>query len=107
MTAFVANTNILELLELRDGLTGAYINDASVAVTTIEDEDGNAVFPLSGSPITMDYVASSDGNYRAVLDATLPLSAGVCYIAHIDADAGPDRIGHWEFRFKPLTRTTR
>jgi len=106
LTAFVANTNFLELIGLMDALTDAYINNASVAVTTIEDEDGNAVFPLSGSPITMDYVAASNGNYRGLLLDTLPFVAGVCYIAHIDVDAS-GRIGHWEFRFKPLTRTTR
>ena len=37
MTAFVANTNFLELIGLMDALTDAYINNASVAVTTIED----------------------------------------------------------------------
>ena len=107
MVAFVLNTNILELQGLQDALTDAYINNATVSVTTIEDEDGVAVFPLSGSPITMDYVTGSNGNYRAVLASTLPFTAGVCYTAHIDADAGTDRIGHWEFPFVPLMRTTR
>ena len=107
MVAFSANTNILELTGLYDAVAEAYINNATVSITTIEDEDGVAVFPLSGSPITMDYVTGSNGNYRGVLDSTLPFTAGVCYTAHIDADAGADRIGHWEFPFKPLTRTTR
>lgn len=107
MVAFVLNTNILELQGLKDALSDSYINNATVSITTIEDEDGVAVLPLSGSPITMSYVAGTNGNYRGVLDATLPFAAGVCYTAHIDADAGVDRIGHWEFPFVPLTRTTR
>ena len=107
MVAFSANTNILSLTGLYDAVSEAFINDADVAVTTIETEDGEAVFPLSGYPITMDYVSGSDGNYRAVLDHTLPLTPGVCYVAHIDADAGDDRVGHWEFKFIPLRRTTK
>ena len=108
MVAFVLNTNILELQGLQDVLTGAYINNAIVSVDTIETMDGGeAVFPLSGSPITMDYVAGSDGVYRAVLASALPFVAGVCYVAKVDADSGVDRIGHWEFPFIPITRTTR
>lgn len=107
MVAFVANTNILELIGLYDPIGEEFINDASVAVTTLEDENGAGVFPLSGTPIVMDYVSGSDGGYRAVLSASLPLTAGECYVAHIDVDAGTDRIAHYEFRFFALRRTNR
>ena len=107
MVAFVANTNILELIGLQDALTEAYVNDATVSITTIEDEDGVGVYPTSGSPISMSYVTGSDGDYRGVVGAELPLVAGTCYVAHIDVDAGVDRIAHYEFRFVALRRTNR
>ena len=107
MTAFAANSNVLELRGLKDSITGTFINNASVSLSDLQQDDtGETVMPLSGSPITLEYIASSDGNYRAVLDAELPLVAGKCYVAHIDADGGTDRVGHWEFKFKVLRRTS-
>jgi hypothetical protein len=102
VTAFIANTNILELRGLKDSLTEAFINDADVTVT-LKDEDGDEIGSVSW-PISMSYVVNSDGDYRGVLSADLPLIAGTCYVAHIDADDGADRDGHWEFRFKPIKR---
>lgn len=107
MVAFVANTNILELRGLKDALTGAFINTATVEVSEIVDEDNVGVGPVSGSPFAMDYVTGSEGVYRAVLANTLPFVAGECYIAKIEVDAGSDRKGHYEFSFKPLTRTSK
>jgi hypothetical protein len=52
----------------------------------------------------MAYIEDSDGNYRAILKDTLELEDGITYYAHIDADAGSDRIGHWEFAFKAKIR---
>ena len=102
MTAFVANTNILELRGLKDGITGVFINDADVLVT-LETDAGVEVGPVSW-PITMSYVPTSDGIYRATIGSELDLVAGGCYKAIIEADAGVDRIGHWDFAFVPLTR---
>lgn len=107
MVAFVANTNILELRGLKDALTGAFINNAVVSVSDIQHEDGGGIGPVSGSPFAMDYVTGSDGVYRGVLSNMLPFLAGECYIAFIEADAGADRVGHYEFKFKPLTRTSK
>ena len=107
MVAFVANTNILELRGLKDALTGAFINNATVSISDIQDEVGVGVGPVSGSPFAMDYVTGSDGIYRGVLSNTWSFVAGECYIAFVEVDAGVDRIGHYEFRFKPITRTSK
>lgn len=106
MTAFAANTNVLDLIGLQDEITEAYINDADVSVT-VKTEAGVEVGAVSNWPVTMTYVAGSNGNYRAFLAHTLPFVEGDCYVAHIEADAGTDRVGHWEFKFKVLRRTTR
>lgn len=107
MVAFVANTNILELRGLKDALTGQFINNATVSVSDLQNADGVGVGPVSGSPFAMDYVAGSDGIYRGVLANTWSLVAGECYIAFVEVNAGADRIGHYEFKFKPLTRTSK
>lgn len=103
MTAFVANTNVLELIGLKDEVAEAFINDATVTVTIkdiLEDEE------VEGEtwPLAMVYVTASDGDYRAILSDELSLVAKRKYLAYIDADGGADLIGHWEFHFSPKTR---
>jgi len=100
---YVANTNLIEVVGLKSAIEGEFIADATVRVT-VKDADGAEV---SGQtwPTDMAYVATSNGNYRGILKDTLDLTAGTLYVAHVDADAGDDRIGHWEFNFTPKTRT--
>jgi hypothetical protein len=104
MAAFVANTNVLDLTGLRNEITDAYINDATVTVT-VKDSDGAEV---AGQvwPLTMSYVAASDGNYRAFLSAQLPFVAKAKYTAFIEANGGANLVGHWEFHFKPTARSS-
>lgn len=102
MTAFVANTNVLDLTGLKEELTDAYINNATVTVT-IKDADGNNVTGETW-PFTMNYVAASDGNYRAFVSEEIAFVPKTKYIAYIDADGGANRFGHWEFHFKALAR---
>jgi hypothetical protein len=107
---YVANTNVLELSGLKSAIEDAFINDATVTVT-LKDSEGNAVTGQTW-PTTMAYVAASDGVYRAIMKDGLSIVAadddsaeGVGeYTAFIEANAGTDRIGHWEF---PVTAATR
>lgn len=101
--AFVANSNVLELTGLTSEITDAAINDAAVAVT-VKTKAGVAVSGVTW-PLTLDYVAASSGDYRAILSEDLALADRGDYVAHIDADAGAGRVGHWEFPFKGKTRT--
>ncbi|RWH86448.1 MAG: hypothetical protein EOR77_21610 [Mesorhizobium sp.] len=98
----VGNTNIIELSGLKSAIEDSYVNDADVIVT-VKDAAGTNV---SGQtwPAAMAYVADSDGLYRGILEDDLGLVDGTTYTAHIDADAGTNRIGHWEFAFVPKTR---
>lgn len=101
-TAYVANTNVLEVRGLKSAIEDTFINDAIVSVT-VKDGEGAAVAGQSW-PATMAYVAASDGWYRAIIEDAVEFEAGETYYAFIDADAGTDRIGHWEFAFIPKTR---
>lgn len=102
MVAFVGNTNVLKLRGLKSALDDEYINDATVSVTVKTVAGVN----VTGQtwPTTMGYVANSDGDYRALLESDLAVVAGVKYLAFIEANAGGEAIGHWEFEFIPKTR---
>lgn len=104
MTAFVANTNLLELSGLQDAIDDSYINDATVTAT-LKDSAGADVGGITW-PLTLAYVDGSDGDYRAVLVAALELANRGHYTAVIEVDAGEDRVGHYEFPFRAATRTT-
>ncbi|TIN84352.1 hypothetical protein [Mesorhizobium sp.] len=99
---YVGNTNVIELSGLKSAVEGTFVNDASVTVT-VKDKDGANVSGQSW-PADMAYVASSDGLYRGILEDDLALTEGEAYVAHVDADAGANRVGHWEFNFKARTR---
>lgn len=106
MTAFVANTNLLELLGLTDEVEEEFINDALVTCTV----KTSAGVEVEGDewPVTLEYVAGSNGIYRSVLTSELELVAKAHYVAFIDANATTstdERVGHWEFAFTPLKRT--
>lgn len=103
MAVFVANSNILDLTGLRSEVEEAFITDATVTVT-IKDADGEEVAGETW-PLAMDYLSGSDGDYTAVISEDVAFVAKTNYYAHIDADGGDGRVGHWEFKFKPLTRT--
>lgn len=105
MTAvvYVANTNVLDLIGLKSVVDNAFVNSATVTVT-VKD---SALVAVTGQtwPTAMVYVPTSNGNYRAYFENDLALTNKKKYIAVIDADAGVNRIGHWEFPFTAATRT--
>jgi len=102
MVAFVANTNLIELIGLKDAIQDTFINDAAVTVS-IRQLNGK---PVAGSswPLTVDYVTGSDGDYRVVLTHSLNLIDNKHYKAIIGVNAGSERIGRWEFPFKAEIR---
>tara|TARA_R110000868_G_scaffold276699_1_gene536417 strand:- start:47 stop:358 length:312 start_codon:yes stop_codon:yes gene_type:complete len=102
MTAFVANTNVLELRGLQLAITEAYLNNATVSVT-VKDDCGDNV---SGQtwPATMNYVSASNGDYRAILLNTVALQSGKKYFAEISATGVNSEVGFWRYSFRPQTR---
>ncbi len=101
--AFVSNTNLLEVIGLKDAVTGAFINGATVTAT-IKDKAGAVVLGQT-FPVTLAFVSGSNGDYRATLVKALLLVDDTEYIAEITAtDTAGD--GFWEFPFVSETRTT-
>jgi hypothetical protein len=102
MTAFVANTNVLELRGLKGAIEDQFVNNATVSVT-IRDAGGANVSGVTW-PLSLDYVADSAGDYRAVIPHGAALVSGRQYTAEISVDAGADRVGFWRYVFRPLDR---
>ncbi len=100
--AYIANSNVIEVTGLKNEVAATFINDADVTVT-VKTKAGVSVTGQSW-PTTMDYVAASNGNYRATLSENIDFVKGH-YVAFIDADGGAGLVGHWEFPFDAETRT--
>lgn len=83
---YLENENVIELDGLINSIGGSYINNAVVEVT-VEDTAGTDVAGVTW-PISMAYVASSNGKYRATLPDTLALTPGAVYHAVITAVSG-------------------
>lgn len=96
------NDHYIELTGLQDSADSSYKNGATVEVT-LKDASGNN---LSGEtwPLSMSYVASSNGNYRATLADTLAVVVGNRYTALVTANAGAGLQAEWEEPVKVLKR---
>lgn len=101
MTAFVANTNNLDLTGLQNAATGLYVNNATVEVT-IKDGAGEEVTGATW-PITMYYVEGSSGDYRGTISHVVQLSPGRHYVAEINVTDGPN-VAFWAYEFKASAR---
>jgi hypothetical protein len=80
------NDNVVELANLRT-VDGVYINDATVTLESLLDNAGVAVTGIT-PPLTMAYVAASNGTYRAVLPHTLAILPGQYYVAKVKVISG-------------------
>ncbi len=109
------NDNILELDGLRNEITGAFLNAATVTATLVDS--GGVNVTGQSWPLALDYVSDSDGIYRgtitdlAVFSLFSPPSAvartqGFNYIAKVTADGGSDLLAYWEIPLQALDRTS-
>jgi len=91
---YFGNDMVLELAELANEVTGAYINNATVTVTLVDD----AGVTVTGDsfPKAMSYVANSNGLYRTTLLDTLNVTRNARYVAQISANGGGGLQGYWE-----------
>lgn len=87
------NDSILEVDGLKNELTGVFLNAATVTVT-LKDAAGADVAGDTW-PKTLNYLAASNGTYRATLLYSLTLTAGSRYTAVITADGGAGLHAEW------------
>lgn len=97
----IGNDNSLELNGLRNAITDAFVNGATVAAV-LKDMKG---VDLAGQtwPLTLPYVAASDGCYRAILEDSLTLKHDQNYKLQIAAQ-GDGLTATWEAIIKAEIR---
>ena len=99
----VGNDNILEVASLKNELTGAFLNAATVTVTLKDAANVN----VAGDtwPKTMAYVTGSAGIYRATMLYTLALVADARYSAVISVNGGAGLQAAWTMECVARART--
>ena len=95
---YLSTDHLLEVRGLKNIATDAYIDDATV-IATLVDEDGAEVVGQSW-PLTLSYVASSDGIYRGTLEDALNLTEDLEYTAQITASGGSNLARYWEIALR-------
>lgn len=91
----IRNDQTVKVLGLQDEISGDYINNATVTAR-IKDKQGRDVAGETW-PITLQYIAASDGNYHGNFDDGIELIVGKIYIVEIAADAGGGLKAFWRF----------
>lgn len=71
---FSQNDHVVELRKVKNEITGGYINDATVTAI-IYDADGQEI---QGQvwPLTLSYVAASNGTYRGIVESDVTVDVG-------------------------------
>ncbi len=67
---------------------GALVRSGTTVTATLVDEDGTTVTGQT-FPLTLSYVAASNGNYRGVLEDDLNLTESASYWVQVTADTKP------------------
>ena len=98
-----ANDNLIELVGLIDAVTGDYINNATVAVTLTNEATGAQVAGETW-PLSMPYVATSNGDYRGVLQNSLTVAQNAVLKAVITVDAGLVGQAQWTRKIVAVDR---
>ena len=98
---YPGNSGVLQIDALKNAQTDAYINDATVEATLVDRTDTE----VSGQtwPLTLSYVAASDGTYRGVVEEDLSVVVSAPYTAKITVTSGV-LVAYWEL---PITIRTR
>jgi hypothetical protein len=91
---YIKSDNLIEVQGLQNAISLAYLNGATVRVTLADAKTGTNIAGETW-PLTLDYFAASNGDYRAVLVDTLVVTEGQRVLATITADAGAGLHREW------------
>lgn len=91
MNLYLDNSNVIELRDLKNSVTGNADTGATVAVT-ITDSAGVAV---SGESWPVSMTHDSAGKYRATLSSDVALVADRLYVVLVKATGSGGQRGEW------------
>jgi hypothetical protein len=94
-TLIIGTDNLAEIDALQNAVSSAYINNATCSVT-LYDQSGTEVTGETW-PLTMSYVAASNGDYRATITDTVTanLSPNKRYRMLFKANGGAGLYREW------------
>ena len=101
-TCYVDNDTVVELDALKNAALDSFINNATVSLTVVTA--AGAEVGGQSWPVTMLYVADSDGRYRGTIDAGAAITEGNVYTAQITVSSG-GLDGYWELALSATART--
>lgn len=79
--------NLLEVVGAKNAATGDYLNAATVTATLVNADTGAQIAGQSW-PMTLAYVASSNGDYRGTVNDDITVTKGQEVIAQITFNGG-------------------
>jgi hypothetical protein len=86
---FISSDNVLYVEGVQLDGAATYEDDATVTATMTETDTGTAV---TGSDVTLEYVAGSDGNYKGTLPDTVSLTRGRSYTVTFTVTAATGEV---------------
>lgn len=91
---YVGNTSIIEVDGLADQ-DGAYQNDATVTLQSLVDKRTGVAVSGVTVPLTLSYVASSNGKYQGTIPYDAAITAGRTYLATVQAISASGQRARW------------
>lgn len=93
-TASANTTIVVEIANLKNDITGDFINDATVEAVVTK---GCEKTPVGGipNPLPMDYVSGSDGTYRGTIPSTAALEEFTTYCVDISMQSSGGVAAEW------------
>lgn len=102
-TIYVGNTTAIRISGIKYA-GGSFINNATVALVSLVDLGSGAEVAGVSYPVSLEYVADSDGVYEATLPYGLQIENGRRYTATVRAETPGGERGEWEERLKATIR---
>ncbi len=91
---YIGNDHLIEVIGLKNVVDGTYLNSKTVTAT-LKTQSGETVAGMV-FPLTLDYVASSNGDYRGVLDKDVSVIAGTRYLCEITVTGSVGERAFWQ-----------
>ncbi len=79
---------------------GTFQNDATVTLESLVDEATSVAVTGVTVPLSLGYIASSDGEYEGNISATAGITVGTMYLGTFKVVLSGGEIGEWQERMK-------
>ena len=92
---YISSDNLIEVTGVLNVATNTYLNSATVTVRLVDAATSSDISGQSW-PLTLTYVAASNGDYRGTLSDDLVISGSQNITAQVTVDGGAGLKRYWE-----------